>query len=73
MKIEFQSTTFKNFLTFGNKEQHLELKPGLTLITGLDHATGRSNGAGKCVEGFTMIDICIEGQAETDFLTFLRR
>ena len=47
MKIEFHSISFRNFLTFGNKSQYLDLKPGINLITGFDKQTGRSNGSGK--------------------------
>jgi hypothetical protein len=73
MKIEFLSTSFKNFLTFGNVTQHFELKPGMNLITGLDQGTGRSNGSGKCVEGSTKIDITVTDEAKDKFMSFLRR
>jgi hypothetical protein len=71
MKIELQGVTFKNFLTFGNAEQSFVLKPGITLITGLDHSTGRSNGSGKCIEGKTKINISITDEAKCAFLSFL--
>jgi hypothetical protein len=72
MKIEFHSISFRNFLTFGNQTQKFELKSGLNLITGLDQSTGRSNGAGKCVIGSTMLNISIDDERVlSDFLSFL--
>ena len=47
MKIEFEYIKFRNFLTFGNKEQTLYFKTGINSVTGTDVRTGRSNGSGK--------------------------
>lgn len=47
MKIEFEYIKFRNFLTFGNKEQTLHFKTGINSVTGTDVRTGRSNGSGK--------------------------
>jgi DNA repair exonuclease SbcCD ATPase subunit len=46
MKIEVNSVSFKNFLTFGARMQTLELIPGLNVVMGMDER-GRSNSAGK--------------------------
>jgi len=57
LKIDFISVSFRNFLSYGNKTQTIDFKPGINLVTGVDTTTGRSNGSGKCVEGNTHIDI----------------
>lgn len=60
MKIDFISVSFRNFLSYGNKTQFIEFKPGINIVTGVDTTTGRSNGAGKCIAGNTQIDIEID-------------
>jgi DNA repair exonuclease SbcCD ATPase subunit len=47
MKIEIQSVTVRNFLSYGNVPQIFEFKKGINVITGIDKNTGRSNGVGK--------------------------
>lgn len=46
-KIEFVSMGFKNFLSFGSKQQIVDLKNGVNFVTGLDKDKNKSNGAGK--------------------------
>jgi DNA repair exonuclease SbcCD ATPase subunit len=47
MKLDIQSVTFKNFLSFGSKEQEIVFHNGVNVVLGHDVATGRSNGSGK--------------------------
>lgn len=47
MKLEIESVTVKNFLSFGRKLQEIPFKKGVNIVLGKDLATGRSNGAGK--------------------------
>lgn len=47
MRLSFESIKFRNFLSYGNKWQEVSFKEGITLITGRDLDTGRSNGSGK--------------------------
>lgn len=47
MKLEIQSVKFKNFLSFGSKEQEVNFLEGTNIVLGKDINTGRSNGAGK--------------------------
>lgn len=46
-KIVFQSVSFKNFLTFGAREQTLDFEKGLSVVVGMDVERNRSNGSGK--------------------------
>jgi DNA repair exonuclease SbcCD ATPase subunit len=45
--IRINHVKFRNFLSFGNNWQEMELKTGLNLITGQIKGTGKSNGSGK--------------------------
>ena len=47
MKLEIESVKIKNFLSFGNVENHIPFQNGVNVVLGRDVATGRSNGAGK--------------------------
>ena len=50
MKISFNNTRFKNFLSYGSTWQSFEFQNGLNMIVG-------SNGSGKCVNPDTIIEI----------------
>ena len=47
MKLEIESVKIKNFLSFGNVENHIPFQNGVNVVLGRDVSTGRSNGAGK--------------------------
>ena len=47
MKLEIQSVKFKNFLSFGSREQEIPFYTGVNVVLGKDVTTGRSNGSGK--------------------------
>jgi len=46
-KIQFHSTTIRNFLSFGDTPTTINYEPGLHLVTGYNHDKQRSNGCGK--------------------------
>jgi DNA repair exonuclease SbcCD ATPase subunit len=46
-RIEFQKIRFRNFLSYGNKWQEIDLQYGINLVVGKDNDTGKSNGSGK--------------------------
>lgn len=73
MRIELDNIEFKNFLSYGNVVQHLDFIEGVNLVIGGNSSggTGRSNGIGKCVDGNTMVEICIPDNIKKDFLSFL--
>lgn len=70
MKIEMLSVEFKNFYSFGNKWQKIELLNGLNLITGKNNNTQKSNGAGKCVRGNTLVNIKIGNKEQIKYKIF---
>jgi len=47
MKLEIQSVKFKNFLSFGSREQEVVLNKGVNIVLGRDLNKSKSNGAGK--------------------------
>ena len=47
MKLDVQSIEFKNFFSYGNNWNKLDILPGVNLIMGHDESKGRSNGSGK--------------------------
>ena len=54
--MRFKSITIRNFFSFGDKPQTLDLSnSGLYLIIGNNEETGDSNGSGKCVAKHTKI------------------
>ena len=65
--IQFKSIEYKNFLSVGNAPIRLSLDTHpLTLITG-------KNGAGKCLDKTTKIDIHIsDKEVEKIFLEFMK-
>ena len=46
-KLEIDKIEFKNFMSYGNTWQTIDIKKGITVITGEDLNTSRSNGSGK--------------------------
>jgi len=50
MKISFNNTRFKNFLSYGSAWQSFDFLNGLNMIVG-------DNGSGKCVNPDTIIEI----------------
>jgi len=57
MKLEFISSRWKNFLSYGNKWQEIEFLPGINFVLGSNKETNHSNGSGKCVISSTLINI----------------
>ena len=55
MKLELQSVSVRNFLSYGNVPQQLDFIEGLNLIIGPNTGNGRSNGSGKCLRKNTEI------------------
>jgi len=45
--LEIKSVSAKNFLSYGNKWNEIDLKKGINLVIGYDKQKQRSNGAGK--------------------------
>lgn len=72
--VEFKTLSITNFLSFG-KEVTIPLnKTGIFIITGHNHDKDDGNGAGKCVDKSTKIDIQITDiQALKDFNFFLKK
>ena len=46
-RLDFQQISFRNFLTFGAREQTVVFVKGLNVIMGMDVERNRSNGSGK--------------------------
>ena len=65
MKLEIQSVTFKNFLSFGAREQTVPFHPGVNVVLGVDKATERSNGSGKS-SFLETIPFALYGQTHKD-------
>ena len=62
----FKTIEIKNFLSFGNTPQIIELNDqGTVMVTGENADIGGSNGAGKCVYPETRINIRIKGVMQT--------
>lgn len=49
MKLNITSVRFKNFFSYGAKEQSFELNDGISFIVGQDLDRGSSNGSGKSI------------------------
>jgi len=65
----FKNIKIQNFFSFGPDMQKLDLsQPGMYLITGHNHVTGSSNGAGKCVAAGTKIITKELGEINIDSL-----
>lgn len=47
MKLQIESVMFRNFLSFGSRNQEISFHQGTNIVLGKDFTTGRSNGAGK--------------------------
>ena len=60
MNININSIAFRNFLSYGSRWQKVDFISGINLILGIDKGKDRSNGAGKCVSGNTLIDISFD-------------
>lgn len=46
-KLNLKSVEFKNFLSYGNRPNKVDFLPGVNLVLGYDHETGKSNASGK--------------------------
>lgn len=58
----FKSVEIRNFMSFGNASQLIELdEQGTVTVTGENIDQGGSNGAGKCVYPETRINIRVKG------------
>jgi hypothetical protein len=58
----FKSVEIRNFMSFGNASQLIELDgQGTVTVTGQNIDQGGSNGAGKCVYPETRINIRVKG------------
>jgi hypothetical protein len=57
-KIQVDKIELKNFFSYGNAWQTIDLHEGVNIVLGHDVDKERSNGAGKCVRGNT--EVCIE-------------
>lgn len=58
MSLIFKKIEIRNFLSFGNNTQDLNLEfDGTTLVVGENLDAGGANGVGKCVSYDTLINI----------------
>jgi hypothetical protein len=58
----FKSVELRNFLSFGNQVQQIDLADqGTVMVTGENLDQGGSNGAGKCLYPETRINIRVKG------------
>lgn len=68
--LKFKSLKLRNFLSFGNSLTEIDLTyPGSTLIQGENIDANSNNGAGKCLQANTLINIKNKRTGEIQALT----
>ena len=62
-RVSFKRLSIRNFLSVGDIPVIIDFQDGIKLITGrnLDKPDAK-NGAGKCLDPLTNIDMCIENK-----------
>ena len=72
--IYFNKLSGRNFLSIGDTPVIVDLTKGINIITGKNHDKDCVNGAGKCLDKKTRIDISIEDlTVQEKFKEFLKK